>query len=101
MSQPTDRSTTPGEPAGAAQVDRLSDLASWQRLRVRIHEAARGLETLRKENEALRERIAELETHVEATSKLPAALASDRDPEELKQTLDSFIETIDRFIHRS
>ncbi|GEM_PF-6272771 len=100
MPQPTDRSTQTGEPAGAAQAGNINDLPSWQRLRVRIQEAVRGLESLREENESLRRRIAELELHVEATSKLPAALASDRDPEELKQTLDSFIETIDRFIQR-
>src|SRR5690625_7447959 len=87
MPQPTDRSTQTGEPAGAAQAGNINDLPSWQRLRVRIQEAVRGLESMREENESMRLRIGELELDVDATSKLQAALVSDCETEDLETML--------------
>jgi len=77
----------------------LKSLTSLERLRDRVETAAHELKRLREENEALSERIRELESrpHVDPQGTF---LSLDHDPELLRRKISGFIETIDRYLEK-
>lgn len=83
-----------GERKGPASVKGLGAL---EKLRDRVEVAARELKRLREENEALAERIAELEERPFADQE-GAFVPLDEDPELLRRKISGFIEAIDRYL---
>lgn len=77
----------------------LKSTQSLERLRDRIETAAHELRRLREENQALAERIKELESHPNV-SEQGAFLSLDHDPELLRRKISGFIEVIDRYLER-
>ena len=103
MEHPTDGpdtsqdDTSRDDSAPAKGPARLKSPQSLGRLRDRIRHAAQELERLRRENRALRDKIAELETRppVDVDS---ALLSLDEDPAVLRAKIEGFIEAIDAYL---
>ena len=74
-------------------------MGSLERLRDRVENVAHELKRLREENQALSERIRELESRpgVDAQGTF---LSLDHDPEQLRRKISGFIEAIDRYLER-
>ncbi len=75
----------------------LKGLGSLERLRDRVETAAHELKRLREENQALAERVRELESHPEAEVQ-GTFLSLEHDPELLSRKITGFIEAIDRYL---
>lgn len=72
-------------------------LGSLEKLRDRVEVAARELKRLREENQALAQRLAELEANPLADQE-NAFVPFDEDPELLRRKVSGFIEAIDRYL---
>ena len=87
---------------GEAEADDLSHLpaehrAVIRRLRRRVEQAVETIEALRAENERLRQRVEELEAKP-AFPEAETVLTLDDDPEEVKDRISHFIDTIDTYL---
>ena len=87
---------TSAEAAGPAAAKSLGAL---EKLRDRVEVAARELRRLREENEALAQRLAEMEANPAAGAE-GAFVPLDEDPELLRRKVSGFIEAIDRYLDR-
>ena len=86
--------TPPDEPARPTSVKSLSAL---EKLRDRVEVAARELERLREENQALAGRLAELEANPLAGQE-STFIPLDEDPELLRRKVSGFISAIDEYL---
>lgn len=75
----------------------LKSIGSLERLRDRVENAAHELKRLREENQALLERIKELETRPNLDPHA-SLLSIENDPELLRRKINGFIEAIDRYL---
>lgn len=75
----------------------LKAIGSLERLRDRVETAAHELKRLREENQALSERVKELESRPEVESQ-GTFLSLEHDPELLRLKINGFIEAIDRYL---
>lgn len=77
---------------------------TMHRLAQRVHEAVNTIEELRSENDRLRQRIEELEAEMEELEAEPdfpddeTILALDDDPNEVRERITQFINTIDTYL---
>ena len=78
---------------------RLKSIGSLERLRDRVENAAHELKRLREENQALSERVRELESRP-AVDAQGTFLSLEHDPELLRRKISGFIEAIDRYLER-
>lgn len=78
-------------------VVRLKRPESLRRLRERVEAAVRELERLRRENEALVEKVRALEQRPDVDPER-AFISFDQQPEQLRTQVESFVEAIDRYL---
>lgn len=94
------RRPAPAPPSGTGEVAEealsLRGLPSLERLREHVEQAARELERLRADNQALLERVQALEA--DAGTELVPALDLGEDPEALRRKITGFIESIDQYL---
>lgn len=100
----SERTAAPADEGGAAGGGRdvtkrvkLRSSGSLERLRDRVDNAAHELKRLREENQALSERIKELESRPHVAPQ-GTFLSLDHDPEMLRRKISGFIEAIDRYL---
>ncbi|MDX1439626.1 MAG: hypothetical protein R3284_06970 [Rubricoccaceae bacterium] len=67
-------------------------------LRKRVEAAIREIERLRNENEELRSRVAEMETHTKGSQTMLSLFSDEDSPEELRARIEGFIDTIDAIL---
>ena len=96
-SAPVKQADTPSDAAPAADVpDAHRDVV--QRLYQQVRAAISTIEELRTENERLRKRIEELEAEPEVPDD-ETILALDDNPEEVREQITQFINTIDTYLN--
>lgn len=86
-----------GGTSGKKETVGLKSTGSLERLRDRVETAAHELKRLREENQALSERINELEARPNVDPQ-GTFLSLDHDPELLRRKISGFIEAIDRYL---
>lgn len=77
-----------------------SEAEAIDRLRTHVQHAAQAIRRLRAENRRLARRVQELESRP-AIEDDETLLALDTDPDALRDTIEGFIETIDRYLDQT
>lgn len=93
----TDQSGTSHRRRSAQEHVSLKSIGSLERLRDRVATAAHELKRLREENQALTERLQELEARPDVEGQ-GTFLSLEQDPELLRRKIHGFIEAIDRYL---
>lgn len=93
----TDQSGTSTRSRSAQEHVSLKSIGSLERLRDRVETAAHELKRLREENQALTERLQELESRPDVEGQ-GTFLSLESDPELLRRKINGFIEAIDRYL---